>query len=110
MSMNRRSFMQSILALGMAPAVVRAESLMRTFVRRESGLVVPEWVTGDRLGFALDRTGPMFLYKNGVLLGGQPIPPTGIYWTDMMDMVRANMAQSFPGGKYQEIVIDLPAA
>lgn len=33
--MNRRGFIQSILALGMAPAVVRSESLMR--------VVVPKW-------------------------------------------------------------------
>jgi hypothetical protein len=40
-NMNRRSFLQSILAVGMAPAVVRAESLMK-MVRRESGLIVPD--------------------------------------------------------------------
>jgi hypothetical protein len=44
--MNRRSFLQSILAVGIAPAVVRAESLMK-MVRRESGLVAPEWVYPD---------------------------------------------------------------
>lgn len=40
--MNRRSFLQSILAAGVAPAVCRAESLMK-MVRRDSGLIVPDW-------------------------------------------------------------------
>lgn len=40
--MNRRSFLQAILAVGMAPAILRAESLMK-MVRRESGLIVPTW-------------------------------------------------------------------
>jgi len=37
--MNRRSFMSSILALGVAPAIVRADSLMR-IVPRET-LILP---------------------------------------------------------------------
>ena len=36
--MNRRGFLSSILALGAAPAIVRADSLMR-IVPREAGLV-----------------------------------------------------------------------
>jgi DMSO reductase anchor subunit len=38
--MNRRSFLASILALGAAPAIVRADSLMRV-VARETEIVVP---------------------------------------------------------------------
>jgi len=40
--MNRRGFLASCLALGAAPSIVRAESLMR-MVRRESGILVPAW-------------------------------------------------------------------
>lgn len=39
--MRRRSFLGSILALGVAPAFVRASSLMPVFARSESGLIVP---------------------------------------------------------------------
>jgi hypothetical protein len=65
--MNRRSFLQSILAVGIAPAVVRAESLMK-MVRRESGLVVPsgmelmmaeEQVLIERVGYFFDLKAEM---------------------------------------------------
>lgn len=39
--MNRRSFMAAILATGIAPAIVRASSLMPIFVRSESGIFLP---------------------------------------------------------------------
>jgi hypothetical protein len=39
--MNRRSFLQSILALGMAPAIVRADSLMR-IVPRDMMIAPPQ--------------------------------------------------------------------
>lgn len=60
--MNRRSFMAAILAGGMAPAIVRASSLMPIFVRRESGLFVPGpagnyYATPDSA--ALDITGDL---------------------------------------------------
>lgn len=51
--MNRRGFLSSILALGAAPAIVRAESLMKV-----SGIIVPldpfegfEWT--NRPGYPL---------------------------------------------------------
>lgn len=40
--MNRRSFMGSILALGAAPAIVRADALMRIVPNRHSGLYIRE--------------------------------------------------------------------
>jgi hypothetical protein len=41
--MNRRGFLGAILAAGVAPAVVKAASLMPIFVRRESGLLAAEF-------------------------------------------------------------------
>jgi hypothetical protein len=46
--MNRRGFLSSILALGAAPAVVRAASLM-PWKATESGLLVRRWVSRDEL-------------------------------------------------------------
>lgn len=40
--MNRRSFMSNILALGAAPAIVRADALMR-IVPRETTLILQPW-------------------------------------------------------------------
>lgn len=40
--MNRRGFLGSILALGAAPAIVRADSLMRV-VPRETTILTPEF-------------------------------------------------------------------
>ena len=42
--MNRRSFLGAILAAGAAPAIVRADSLMRVVVRPDSGLITYGWV------------------------------------------------------------------
>ena len=52
--MNRRNFMGSILALGAAPAIVRADSLMRV-ISRDQGLYVRqgECYTVDIKGFDL---------------------------------------------------------
>jgi hypothetical protein len=41
MTMNRRGFLGSILAIGAAPAIVRADSLMR-IVAMDATLIVPE--------------------------------------------------------------------
>lgn len=42
--MNRRGFLQAMLAAGAAPAIVKAVNLMPLFVRKEAGgLLVPEW-------------------------------------------------------------------
>lgn len=50
MNMNRRGFLGSILALGAAPAIVRADSLMR-IVPMDAAILLPGAVTltGDRL-------------------------------------------------------------
>jgi hypothetical protein len=43
MIVTRRGFMQSILALGAAPAIVRADSLMRV-VPREKGIITLDYL------------------------------------------------------------------
>lgn len=53
--MNRRSFMSAILATACAPAIVRADSLMR-IVSREQLVLVTQYF-GDPF------TGPMFAYQ-----------------------------------------------
>ena len=45
MNITRRSFLTSILALGVAPAVVKASSIMRV-----RPLIVPDWVMGPTIG------------------------------------------------------------
>lgn len=53
--MNRRGFLGAILAAGCAPAIVRAESLMR--VRQlDSGILIPDMsFTSDDLAMSLDE-------------------------------------------------------
>jgi hypothetical protein len=43
--MNRRGFLQSILALGVAPAIVRADSLMRVNPRETTVVLASEWTS-----------------------------------------------------------------
>ena len=38
--MNRRSFLQAILASGCAPAIVKADSLMKIFVPRNEPIIL----------------------------------------------------------------------
>jgi hypothetical protein len=40
--MDRRGFLNAILAAAAAPAIVKAANIMPVFARRESGLLVPE--------------------------------------------------------------------
>ena len=47
--MNRRGFLTSILALGAAPAIVRADSLMR-IVPRETGIISAAEYTWTQVG------------------------------------------------------------
>lgn len=42
MQMDRRGFLQAILAAGVAPAIVKAANIMPVFSRMQSGLIVPE--------------------------------------------------------------------
>lgn len=44
--MNRRGFLGSILALGVAPAIVRADSLMRV-IPRNTGIIAAFDLTGN---------------------------------------------------------------
>ena len=56
--MNRRGFLSSCLALGMAPAIVRADSLMRV-VARDTILLD---MYGNRLRLVTDHE--LFIYNN----------------------------------------------
>ena len=42
--MNRRGFLQIILAAAAAPAIVQAGNIMPVFMRRESGLLAPRFM------------------------------------------------------------------
>lgn len=72
--MNRRGFLSSILALGVAPAIVRADSLMRIIPRETSVFVAgiesaPIAASGnvvtmvDRLGRTWRTSRELFLYS-----------------------------------------------
>ena len=63
-AMNRRLFLASCLALGAAPAIVRASSLMR-MVPTESGLLVP-----SRRLLQMEIGGEMFYFVSDVTLDG----------------------------------------
>jgi hypothetical protein len=58
--MNRRGFLGSILALGAAPAVVRAENIMRLWVPREpttwidASLIQAGTITADKMRLYYD--------------------------------------------------------
>ena len=65
MTMNRRGFIGSILALGAAPAIVRADSLMRVVSREEIVIHATDWkwseapiqvFTSEDLGAIIART------------------------------------------------------
>lgn len=63
--MNRRGFLGAILAAGVAPAVVKASSLMPVLVRKElGGLLVPE-VSGMEL---LQATGGISMITKEALI------------------------------------------
>lgn len=72
--MNRRGFLQAILVAGVAPAIVKAESLMPIFVRR-GDLLVPdimplESVIDTNIGDAfvyLDRAKALKVLQGGVV-------------------------------------------
>lgn len=53
--MNRRGFMGTMLALGAAPAIVRADSLMR-IVPREAGIFVPSLMDRYESGTCAEGT------------------------------------------------------
>lgn len=53
--MNRRGFLAAMLAAGVAPAVVRAQSLMKLVPLSDSGIVGLEWAEID-LGIATPMT------------------------------------------------------
>lgn len=53
--MNRRSFLSTILALGVAPAIVRADSLMRIVPLRTT--IISSWADGALLDVETDAVG-----------------------------------------------------
>lgn len=60
--MNRRSFIGSVLALGAAPALVRAESLMPMTRKIDWHHVsLPSWYAGDNVSCKLSHLGTLFL-------------------------------------------------
>ena len=66
--MDRRGFLGSILALGLAPAIVRADSLMR-IVPRETGIILiegPHWGTFDELVSETFRRHSKILLDNAI--------------------------------------------
>jgi hypothetical protein len=54
---NRRGFLQAMLATGCAPAIVKAANIMPIFARSSSGLLVPEEAIyeGSAVNFVLMR-------------------------------------------------------
>lgn len=88
--MNRRGFLASILAAGMAPAICKAQSLMPVFARSESGLLLPTVPEGgiitlyDALGSILatiPMSGPIT-----ALSGNAPIVRSGTYHSATLDI------------------------
>lgn len=58
--MNRRGFLGSILALAAAPAIVRADSLMRIVAPETLILPAPQFCTAD-LAFDIDEFSQRFI-------------------------------------------------
>lgn len=90
--MSRRGFLASILAAGLAPAICKAERLMPVFVRKESGLLLPETQGGtiitlyDALGREL-ATIPMHgSLEPASLSGHAPVLHTGVFHRATVDM------------------------
>lgn len=92
--MNRRHFLAGILAAGAAPAIVRADSLMRLVVRPQE-LVVPV-TASDIINIALQRLEPQLerawwdarIYGRGVIevVGGSIVTARHIpYRTTIVD-------------------------
>ncbi len=65
--MNRRDFIASILAAGVAPAFVRSESLMRLWVPKRKGIL--EILSGPPY-----MSDELIQLPNGVIAGCHPMP------------------------------------
>lgn len=65
--MNRRGFLQSCIALAAAPAIVRADSLMR-IVQRELSIIVPTAAPISSLAGCIRVIGAYDLLTDGVLI------------------------------------------
>lgn len=100
--MNRRSFLQSILAVGMAPAVVRAENLMK-MVRRESGLVVPEWVYPDMDGVFDDN----IRWTVGPQLGDSIVVRRWLPYSTELSVLSEGIMPSGECLRFEEIIVTL---
>jgi hypothetical protein len=75
--MNRRSFLQSILAAGVAPYVVSSGVLMPVSVRSGFEPIADwtylgvRWQVGDLISFGFNSdTGEMWTARNGILVSG----------------------------------------
>lgn len=76
--MNRRGFLQSCLALAAAPAIVRADSLMRIVPRDTLVPVSQEWVSPAWVRYTYDSaSGNARIYESS----------DGIIWTPIGDAV-----------------------
>lgn len=73
--MNRRGFLGSILALGAAPAIVRADSLMR-IIPRDIGILIGAEVTAEVMTYGnrlltidqITRQALEILHKNALFV------------------------------------------
>lgn len=90
--MNRRGFLSAILAAGLAPALCKASNLMPVFVRRESGLLVPETHKGtvitlyDALGRELATIPMRGSLEPASLSGHAQVLHSGTFHRATMDM------------------------
>lgn len=100
--MNRRGFIGSILALGAAPAIVRAESLMKIPVRRIALLgddaLIAAWIASDRTMTLADFAGKhTFNMTRPILARGSGLYDFGYATINMRDMPIEEAAFTFTG-------------
>lgn len=59
--MDRRGFLDAIMAAGIAPAIVRSDSLMKIFVPRQEIITLEDWAKDSKL-----YTGEIGKIDNGI--------------------------------------------
>lgn len=87
--MNRRGFLAAILATGVAPAICKAQNLMPVFVRKDSGLLLPELATVtlyDALGHVLATMPLSDELDSRRLQGGAPVLRSGEFHRATIDV------------------------
>ena len=85
--MNRRDFMKGILAAGMAPAIVKAENIMRINPR---GLIVQERKLIIPPGVDAAEVARLFIHANdGRILSQVPMQYAGAPYRDESNFLRA---------------------